>query len=53
MQLFNINDYLPLSENELIYKNIFLENPQFELDKPNPPSYIDSILGKLSIAFTT
>jgi AraC family transcriptional regulator, transcriptional activator of pobA len=48
MSLFNINDYLPLTEKEFIYKNIFLENPEFEFDKPKTTKHIDSLLEKLN-----
>ena len=49
MGSFNIDDYLPLTEIEFIYKNIFLENPQFEFDKPKPAKHIDSLLEKLNL----
>lgn len=49
MKLFDINHYLPLNENEFIYKTIFLQNPEFELDKPKTTAHIDSILENLGL----
>ncbi|MEN8079233.1 AraC family transcriptional regulator [Clostridioides difficile] len=49
MNLIDLNYHLPLSEVELTYKNIFLNNPQFELNKPKTPKMIDSFLEKLNI----
>lgn len=49
MHLFNIADYLPLNEKEFIYKNIYLENPQFQFDKPKTTKHIDSLLEKLKL----
>lgn len=48
MCLFNIDDYLPLNKMERLYKEIFLEYPQFEFDKPKTPKYIDSLLEQIN-----
>lgn len=49
MNLIDLNCHLPLSEVELTYKDIFFNNPQFELNKPKTPKMIDSFLEKPNI----
>ena len=47
MSFFNINTYLPLSDSETMYKNIYFEYPEFALDKPETVKHISSLLDGL------
>lgn len=49
MYLLNIDDHLSLNEMENLYKDIFLEYPQFGFNEPKTPKYIDSLLEQINI----
>lgn len=47
MNFSNINTYLPLSDSETMYKNIYFEYPEFKLNKPETVKHISSLLDSL------
>lgn len=47
MNFLNINEYLPLSSSEIMYKTIFINNPEFTLDKAKTVKHVSSLLDSL------
>ena len=47
MNFLNLDTYLSLSSSEMMYKNIFINNPEFTLDKAKTVKHVSSLLDSL------